>query len=151
MDTSWQIRKAIVEDSDALKRCMESAYSTYQGRMGGILLPPMNVDYAAEIEHYPAWVVESAGDILAGLFMIFENDEASIANIAVDPGYQGHGIGGALMRFAESQARERDFSELQLATHVLLNENLSLYCHPGWLETGRDESRVFMKKRLISR
>lgn len=148
MGTSWQIRKAIAKDSDALKSCMQSAYSTYQERMGGIRLPPMDVDYAAEIEHYPAWVVESAGDIVGGLVMMFENGEASIANIAVDPGYQGHGIGGALMRFAESQARERDFSELQLATHVMLNEKLSLYRHLGWLETGRDETRVFMKKKV---
>jgi ribosomal protein S18 acetylase RimI-like enzyme len=127
---------------------MEAAYSGYQDRMGGIRLPPMDVDYASEIEHYPAWVVESAGDILGGLIMTFENGEASIANIAVDPGYQGHGIGGALMSFAESRASERGFSELHLATHVLLDENLALYRHLGWKETGRDETRVFMMKNL---
>jgi ribosomal protein S18 acetylase RimI-like enzyme len=148
MDISWQIRKAIVEDSDVLKSCMKSAYSSYQDRMGGIRLPPMDVDYASEIEHYPAWVVESAGDILGGLIMTFENGEASIANIAVDPGYQGNGIGGALMSFAESKAREHGFPELHLATHVLLDENLSLYRHLGWKETGRDETRVFMMKNL---
>jgi len=38
--------------------------------------------------------------------MVFENDQASIANIAVDPGFQGQGIGGALMKFAESKAKE---------------------------------------------
>ena len=148
MDISRKIRKASVEDSDVLKSCMEAAYSGYQDRMGGIRLPPMDVDYASEIEHYPAWVVESAGDILGGLIMTFENGEASIANIAVDPGYQGHGIGGALMSFAESRASERGFSELHLATHVLLDENLALYRHLGWKETGRDETRVFMMKNL---
>jgi ribosomal protein S18 acetylase RimI-like enzyme len=148
MDKSWQIRKAITEDSDGLKNCMESAYSTYLDRMGGIHLPAMGIDYASEIEHYPAWVVDSAGDILGGLIMTFENGEASIANIAVDPGYQGHGIGGALMSFAESKASEQGFPELRLATHVLLDENLALYRHLGWKETGRDETRVFMKKNL---
>jgi len=106
----------------------------------------MDVDYLAEIQNYPTWVVESNGIILGGLIMVFEEDEASIANIAVDPKSQGKGIGRALMSFAESIAREKRFPELHLATHVLLNENISLYQHLGWKVTGSDESRVFMKK-----
>jgi hypothetical protein len=52
------------------------------------------------------------------------------------------------MRFAESKARESGFSELRLATHVLLDENISLYRHLGWEETGRDKTRVFMKREI---
>lgn len=127
---------------------MESAYTTYQERMGGVRLPPMEADYLSEIKNYPTWVIESEGSILGGLIMVFENDQASIANIAVDPRFQGQGIGGALMKFAESKANENSFSELHLATHVLLIENISLYQHLGWEETGRDETRVFMKKEI---
>jgi len=148
MELAWQIRKAIPDDSDNLKNCMESAYAVYEKRMGGVLLPPMGVDYLSEIENYPSWVVESEGSVLGGLIMVFENDQASIANIAVNPGFQGQGIGGALMKFAESKAKENGFAELQLATHALLNENISLYQHLGWQETGRDESRIFMTKRI---
>jgi len=148
MELEWHIREATLEDSDNLRNCMESAYTAYQDRMGGIRLPPMEVDYLSEIKNYPAWVVESEGSILGGLIMVFENDQASIANIAVDPRFQGQGIGGALMKFAESKAKEYRFSELHLATHVLLNENISLYQYLGWNETGRDETRVFMKKEI---
>jgi ribosomal protein S18 acetylase RimI-like enzyme len=148
MGLEWHIREAIPEDSDSLKNCMESAYSAYQERMGGARLPPMDVDYLSEIKNYPTWVVESDRSILGGVIMMFENDQASIANIAVDPKFQGQGIGGALMRFAESKAKVNNFSELHLATHALLNENISLYRHLGWEETGRDETRIFMKKRI---
>jgi ribosomal protein S18 acetylase RimI-like enzyme len=148
MELAWQIRKAIPDDSDNFENCMESAYAVYKERMGGALLPPMDVDYLSEIENYPSWVVESEGSVLGGLIMVFKNDQASIANIAVDPGFQGQGIGGALMKFAESKAKENGFAELQLATHALLNENISLYQHLGWQETGRDESRIFMTKRI---
>jgi len=55
------------------------------------------------------------------------------------------------MRFAESTVRQRGFSEIRLATHVLLEENLSLYRHLGWQETARDEQRVFMKKSLYGK
>jgi len=148
MELTRQIREATPEDSESLKYCMESAYSTYQERMGGDRLPPMDVDYLSEIKNYPAWVVESEEIILGGLIMVFGNDQASIANVAVNPKFQGQGIGSELMRFAESIAREKGYSELQLATHVLLDENISLYRHLGWEETGRDETRVFMAKDI---
>ena len=142
------IREATCADASGLKICMESAYAFYQERMGGVGLPPMDVDYSSEIENYPTWVVESDKGILGGLIMAFENEQASIANIAVDPGFQGQGIGGELMKFAESRARENNYSELHLATHVLLHENIALYRHLGWRETARDETRVFMRKKL---
>lgn len=142
------IREATRADSTGLKNCMESAYACYQERMGGIRLPPMDVDYSSEIETYPTWVVESDKGILGGLIMDFENERASIANIAVDPRFQGQGIGGELIKFAESSARENNYPELHLATHVLLHENIALYRHLGWQETGRDETRVFMRKKI---
>jgi ribosomal protein S18 acetylase RimI-like enzyme len=148
MDLSWQIRDATPEDSEGLKWCMELAYATYQERMGGERLPPMDVDYSHEIRNYPTWVVESNETLIGGLIMTFENNKASIANIAVDPKYQGYGIGGALMKYAEAKAKEKGCSYLHLATHVLLKENISLYQHLGWEETGRDKTRVFMKKKI---
>ena len=148
MEAIWHIREATPEDSVGLGICMRSAYALYQDRMGGARLPPMDVDYLSEIKSYPTWVVQSEGRILGGLIMMFENGKAFIANIAVDPGYQGQGIGGGLMKFAESKARENHFSELHLATHQLLEENISLYRYLGWEETGRERSRVLMRKEI---
>ena len=148
MELTWHIREATEEDAEGLKVCMESAYTEYQERMGGVRLPPMDVDYLSEINSYPTWVVESNGNILGGLIMSLDNDQASVANIAVDPKCQGQGIGGALMKFAEAKARENNFSELHLTTHTLLRENVSLYRHLGWEETGRNEVKIFMKKEI---
>lgn len=148
MDLAWQIREATLEDAEGLGKSMKSAYAPYQERMGGVRLPPMDVDYSSEIENYPTWVVESEGNVLGGLIMIFEKGNASIANIAVNPKFQGQGIGSGLMKFAESMAKENNFSELYLTTHVLLKENLSLYRHLGWEEIGRDNTKVFMKKEI---
>ncbi|HAY46469.1 MAG TPA: GNAT family N-acetyltransferase [Gammaproteobacteria bacterium] len=130
---------------------MESAYKGYQERMGGLRLPPMDLDYKSEIENYPTWVAESGNDIVGGLTMSFENGQASIANIAVSPVAQGQGIGGELMRFAESKAKENGVTDLHLATHVLLHENVSLYQYLGWTETNRDETRVYMQKKISTR
>lgn len=144
----WKIRQAKAEDSAGLKACMEAAYAGYLERMDGQRLPPMDVDYLSEIKNYPTWVVESGGAIIGGLIMVFEDDHASLANIAVDPSYQGQGIGGGLIDFAESIAKEKRYSTLQLATHILLTENISLYRHLGWVETARDGAKVYMEKSI---
>lgn len=148
MKAQWHIRPAVAEDSLDLQRCMQSAYASYQDRMGGKRLPPMELDYAIEIRDFPTWVAEHDGNISGGLIMMFARDQASIANIAVDPAMQGQGLGGALMELAENIARGRGYSELKLATHVLLTENISLYRHLGWIEIDRDDVRVYMSKSI---
>ncbi len=116
--------------------------------MGGLRLPPADANYVSEIENYPTWIVEAEASILGGLIMSFDNGRAAIVNIAVDPGCQGQGIGGTLMQFAETKAKQNGFSELHLTTHVLLHENIAWYRHLGWEETGRNDDKVFMKKDL---
>ncbi len=148
MKLQWQIRAALPEDSHGLQVCMEFAYACYQQRMEGKRLPPMDLDYSAEIKDFPVWIVECEGQIVGGLIMVFEYDHAMLANIAVHPEFQGLGIGGGLMKFAETKAKQKSYKQLQLATHVLLNENISLYLHLGWKETHRDETRVYMQKEL---
>jgi N-acetylglutamate synthase-like GNAT family acetyltransferase len=144
----WSIRKSTTDDAGALQRCMHSAYAAYVERMGGARLPPMDLDYSAEITGFPTWVIESDGTIVGGLTMIFDGEKASVANISIRPENQGQGLGGELMSFAEVQARERGHADLYLATHALLTENVSLYRHLGWSEIERDESRVRMKKSI---
>ena len=143
----WWIREATSGDAAGLKECMEQAFATYQARMGGERLPPMDVDYKQEVSDYPTWVAASDDSIVGGLIMTF-GDTALIANVAVHPGQQGRGLGGELLRFAERMATERGYSELRLTTHVLLTENVSLYRHLGWRETARDGTRVFMSKKI---
>lgn len=135
-------------DSGGLKTCMEAAYTSYEERMGNVRLPPMDIDYACEIRDFPTWVISYKGDIVGGLIMVFETNYASIANIAVHPEFQGLGLGRELMIFAESKAQEKRYSQLRLATHVLLTENVSLYLHLGWYEIDRDDVRVYMSKDI---
>ena len=144
----WNIRVALPEDANGLQECMEKAYSTYQVRMGGERLPPMDINYSKEIAEFPTWVVELDDQITGGIIMSFEGDYASIANIAVHPQFQGKGIGGGLLTFAENKAKEKNYLRLRLATHILLTENISLYKHLGWTETDRDDTRVYMEKGI---
>ena len=145
---SWTIRKAVDSDAKALAGCMHAAYMTYTKRLGGQTLPPMTVDYEEEIRSYPVWVAESDGTLVGGLILMPEDDHMTIANVAVHPQFQGNGLGHGLMELGEAEAKRQGYSELRLATHPLLTENLSLYTHLGWSETGRDEDRVYMRKSI---
>ena len=51
---------------------------------------------------------------------------------AVDPAYQGRGIGGALMDFAERTARDGGASELALDTSERAADLLALYARRGY-------------------
>jgi len=54
-------RYRCLDDSNGLQQCREVAYATYQDRMGGKRLPPMEVDYACEIKDFPSWVADFQG------------------------------------------------------------------------------------------
>jgi len=145
---SWTIRKAIAADAKALTECMQTAYLVYTERLDGQTLPPLTVDYGEEIRFFPVWVAVADGIVVGGLVLMPEDDCMTIANIAVHPEFQGQGLGRGLMELAEAEAKRLGYSELRLATHLLLTENLSLYTHLGWSETGRDQDRVYMKKNI---
>jgi GNAT superfamily N-acetyltransferase len=92
--------------------------------------------------------LEYQGRIVGGLIMVFQESFATIANIAVHPEFQAQGLGGGLMKYAETIAKEKNYTQLRLATHVLLHENITLYLHLGWQEIGRNAHKVMMKKEI---
>lgn len=147
--SSWKIRTAKDKDAEGLKQCMHKAYSEYAMRFAIGSLPPLEVDYAAEIANYPTWVAEMNGNIVGGLIMSFDDAGATLSNIAVDSDYQGQGLGRGLISFAENQAKEHGYPKLRLATHALLIENLAIYRHLGWKESDRKNNKVFFEKELF--
>ena len=81
-----------------------------------------------------------------------EKDHILIENIAVAPQAQGRGFGKRLMQFAETYTREQGMNEIRLYTNVLMTENIEIYKHLGYVETGRRPevgyARLFMQKKL---
>ena len=86
------------------------------------------------------------------MVLMVRPDHLHLDNIAVRPGHQGQGLGRRLLELAEAEARRQGFDELRLYTHQTMVENVALYTHLGWEETGRGEQDgyacVFMRKRL---
>jgi GNAT superfamily N-acetyltransferase len=66
----------------------------------------------------------------------------------VHPDHAGKGLGRAMVELAESEAAAQGYAELRLNTHVDMPENVRLYAHLGWRESGREGNRVAMMKRV---
>ena len=145
--TTWFIRRAVEADSDRLAACIEAAYSVYADR--GIALPAVADGIADDIRDNLVWVAVRDDAIIGGLILICRSDHAQLANVAVAPSATGLGIGRALMDQAEQEARRRDLRRLTLNTHNDIPENVRLYAHLGWRETGRANDTVVMVKDLV--
>lgn len=145
-----RIRQAEPADAPAVHDIVQRAYAHYVERIGG-RPGPMDDDHARQVREGLVHVAEDDG-IAGVLVLVREDDHLLIANVAVDPGRQGQGIGRRLLDFAESRAREAGLPELRLYTHVRMTENIALYMRLGYVETERRSEhgfeRVFMTKRL---
>ena len=81
-----------------------------------------------------------------------------VRRLAVEPAFQGQGVGRALMRWAEDEARRRGCPEVSVGVRTALPRNLRFYSrlgyevvaehrHPGYSHP----TWVTMRKRVASR
>ncbi len=150
-DAGLVLRRAEPDDEVAVRACVVAAYSHYIARLG--MAPgPLREDYAALIAQGIVYVLVAA-DGLRGLVVTTTYDDSQfLANIAVDPRYQGQGLGRRLMAFVGEQARQARRDAITLYTHELMTENRALYARLGFVEVAfREEHgfrRVYMRKTL---
>lgn len=145
------IRVARSGDVAVVRDVVQAAYNHYIARIGKPPGPMLD-DYARRIADGQAWVLEEAGGIVG--MLVLEETAAGflLDNIAVLPAFQGKGYGRALIAFAEAEALQRGYEEVQLYTHALMHENVSLYQRVGFVEvrrvTEKGYDRIYMTKRL---
>ena len=149
------VRLAAAEDLEAIVDCVRAAYTVYVPRMGREPAP-MGADYAELIGRGVVYVLpgpEGEGGSVRGVLVAYPLEGAFfIENVAVQPRYQGQGLGRRLLELAEALARAAGFSELRLYTNELMTENLALYAHLGFAEYARGEEhgfhRVYLRKAV---
>ena len=151
MASAPAIRPARAGEAAVLAAIIDAAYRHYIPRIGK---PPgpMSDDYAARIAAGQAWVLEDDGQAAGILVLEDQPDALLLDNVAILPDRQGRGLGGLLIRFAQTEARRRGHDLLRLYTHVLMTENIALYKRFGFDENARIAEkgfdRVYMTKFL---
>ena len=143
---NWTVRRAEQRDAEALATCLDAAYAPYAARIAD--LPSVSADCAGEIARFQVWLAEIAGDVVGGLVLVPQEGFMRLANVAVHPDRKGAGLGRALMALAEAEALAQGYRELRLTTHVDMPENIHLYAHLGWDQTGRRGNKISMRKMI---
>jgi ribosomal protein S18 acetylase RimI-like enzyme len=112
----------------------------------------MDHDYGERVARGYVFVAEEAGGVVGLIVLVPAPDHLLVENVAVDPDWQGQGIGRALLAFAEVAGRDAEFATLRLYTNAAMTENLALYPRLGYEEVDRridnGFERVFFAKRL---
>jgi ribosomal protein S18 acetylase RimI-like enzyme len=145
------IRAARHDDLTGVQACVGAAFGPYVAAIGKPPAP-MVADYGALIGQGRVHLAE-ADQAVAGLIVLESKpDHLFVDVLAVRPELQRHGIGRALMAFAESTARQRALAEVSLYTHVLMTPALTFYERLGYRETARlvedGYARVYLGKSL---
>jgi len=148
-----RLRPGVPADAAEITRIVAAAYRHYVARIGR---PPgpMLVDQAAVLDRLEVWVAEQEG-VPVGLAVLDpQPDHLLLDNVAVDPAFQGRGIGRLLLDHAERRAMQLGLPEIRLFTHETMTENQAIYAARGFTETHRRTDhgfrRVFMTKPLSS-
>lgn len=145
------IRRATPTDADAIRTCVDEAYTMYIERIGK-KPAPMLADYD-ELIARSVVSVALIDDVLVGMIAMWsKQDHFYIETVAVAPGVQGTGIGAALLAHADLVAEAAGHAEIRLYTNVNMAENLDYYPRRGFTETHRatDEGyeRVYFCRHL---
>jgi N-acetylglutamate synthase-like GNAT family acetyltransferase len=143
------IRKARLEEADAVRSVVVAAYQHYI-RVIGRPPAPMTDDYAARIAADQVWVLEDDSG-LAGVLVLEDGPDCFLLdNIAIRPDRQNLGYGRQLLDLAEAEAVRCGWKTVTLYTNALMSDNIAIYSGRGYQEASRKVergfSRVYMAK-----
>ena len=134
-----------------MRRCARLAYARHARRIGREPAP-VTADIAGQIVAGYVHVAEEGGALVGYVSFRVEGDGVLLESVAVLPACAGRGIGRALITHCEAAARDAGHGTVRLYTNEKMTDNLALYPHLGYAETGRriedDFARVYFEKRL---
>jgi GNAT superfamily N-acetyltransferase len=148
------LRAARPDEAGAVGALVESAFSRHVEAVGRRPMP-MDDDHAARIaagQQYVSEAPDGSGTLVSSIVLVDAPGHLIVNNVAVAPAWQGHGLGRALLAFAEAEARRRGVSEVRLHTNAAMADNIAMYPKLGYTEAGRETQdgfhRVLFVKRL---
>ena len=147
-----EIRLADISDVENIQLCANQAYEKYIELIGKKPAPMVD-KFDHLVEKNTIFVADDSSGQLMG-YVIFYPDQnrMHLSNITVFSRYQGQGIGKKLIAFCEDEARQLKLDAVVLYTNEKMFDNLNMYPHLGYLETGRKTedgfNRVYFEKNL---
>ena len=89
--------------------------------------------------------------LIAGcIFALERNTDVYVGKLAVEPEFQGRGIGRQLMKAVEGLARGRNTSAIELQTRIELAANHATFARLGFRETARTAHQGYDRPTSIT-
>jgi len=112
------------------------------------LLSPEGLRHKAGQE--TAFLAVENGQIAGCVFALERATDFHVGKLAVEPGLQGRGIGGRLMRTVEDFARRRGKIAIELQTRIELTANHAAFARLGFRETERTAHEGYNRPTSIT-
>ena len=136
--SEFSMRRATAADAGVVRLLVHAAYAHYEPLLGRTPMP-MLTDYDSAVRDHEVWLLETSDGALAAVLELVErSDHLWIDNVAVDPAWQGRGLGRRLLGYADDEARRRNLPELGLLTNERYTANIAMYERYGYRETHRE-------------
>lgn len=126
-----ELRQAVAADAASVRSLTRAAYAKWVPLIGREPLP-MGADHEAAIRDHRVDLAIVDGQLGGLIETIRWPDYLWIENVAVDPAFQGRGIGRVLMAHAETLAAAWGLGTLRLFTNQKFAANVALYTRLGY-------------------
>jgi ribosomal protein S18 acetylase RimI-like enzyme len=129
----YSISRAILEDAPTMLDLQRRAFAEEGRRSGSQDIPPLAEPVEAVVEHIEkqtALVARDNGKIIGMIRGIVNDRVCTIRALAVDPAYQGHGIGSALLNSLERMLP--GIAQFDLTTNTVMEGNVPFYERHGY-------------------
>ncbi len=131
------IRQASLDDVEAISTLANDAYCRYIPLIGR-KPQPMTADYTKIVAENPIWLLAVENQLVGVLVLIYEPQNVLIYSVAVNPEYQGQGLGRHLLAWAEQQAVQNGYKTIRVYTNERFEDNIRLYKYLGYQETNKE-------------
>lgn len=150
------LRRARPADHAGISAAIAEAYADAARRIPD--LPPVAEGIAEDIAENTVWVAVGLSEIVGVMVLVAGADHLKLSNIAITPAARGAGLARRFLALAIDAAQGAaqgaglgaglgvGLGELRLVTHAEMTDNLALYAHLGWHETGRRGNAVMMAR-----
>ena len=152
MSPDFTLRRAGPADAASILSLAERAYARWVPVLGRLPSPAV-ADYTVVLEDHRIDLLECDGKLIASVAAKLHDSFLFVESLAVDPDWQGQGIGPELLAHAEKLARDAGKPEVRLLTNAKMAANVVLYEKLGYAVFEREESPqcgliIHMRKAL---
>jgi len=146
MKTHFTLRSANPDDAGAIRTCIAAAYADAISELGD--LPDVTSGIEEDIAQRIVIVAENQSECAGVIICGSVDRDMMIFNLAVAPGYQGHGVARHLIKHAAETARDAACTRMVLNTHSQMHATVAMYRHLGWQVSAAVGKKITMCKVL---